>query len=81
VQDGVWLLENDLDEDQVAQRLRAYLDRGDRLLVTRVRNGEFCQSRSRLGTDDWLAARWPDPVQDKADDGAADNVPMTRGQL
>lgn len=75
VQDGVWLLENDQNEDHVAQRLRAYLDLGDRLLVTQIHNGEFCQSHSRLGTDAWLAARWPSSAYGQADDGAAEAVP------
>lgn len=66
VQDGVWLLEDFGTEIEIERHLRTFLDGGDRLLVTRIRGGEFCQSGSRLGTEDWLAARLPAAAGDRA---------------
>lgn len=59
VQDGLWLAQWDGDAGAAERHVRDFLDQGDRLLVTRLRAGEFCQSRSRAGTDDWLAAHVP----------------------
>lgn len=61
VQDGLWLVlwDQDAGAEAVERHVRYFLDEGDRLLVTRLRAGEFSQSRSRAGTDDWLAAQGP----------------------
>lgn len=56
VQDSLWVMQWDGDNGGVERHFRAFLDQGDRLLVTRLRRGEFHQSQSRAGTGEWLAA-------------------------
>lgn len=59
VQDGLWVVELDSDLPCVESRFAGFLDRGDRLLVSCLKNGQFLQSQSRSGTDAWLAAHPP----------------------
>lgn len=59
VQDGLWLLELNRSLAEAVHYFRAMLDGGDRLLITQLRDGEFFQSFSRRGTDDWLDFRLP----------------------
>lgn len=60
VQDGLWMVELDGDLPCVESRFAGFLDRGDRLFVTRLKAGEFLQSQSRSGTDAWIAAHLAD---------------------
>lgn len=61
MQNGLWVVELDCELPCVESRFAGFLDRGDRLMVSRLKSGEFLQSQSRAGTDAWLAAH---PLED-----------------